>query len=65
MFGVDEIFDSRREVWFFLLLDFPLLNHFYHHYYISIHFFLLHQPIDIVSDVKEKMEKGLNYTILH
>ncbi len=44
---------------------FPLLNHFRHHDSISIPFFLLHELVYILTNVKEKMKKGANYTILH
>ena len=44
---------------------FPLLNHFHHYDFISIHFFLLRELDDTVVDVKEKMRKGVNFTILH
>ena len=44
---------------------FTLLNHFRHRDFISIPFFLLHDLVDMVIDVKEKMRKGVNFTILH
>ena len=44
---------------------FPLLNNFHHHDHIFIPFFLLHDLIDAVVNVKDKMRKGVKYTILH
>jgi hypothetical protein len=44
---------------------FPLLNHFFHCDFISFTLFLLHNLVDSVMDVIEKMKKVVNYTILH
>ncbi len=44
---------------------FPLLNHCRIRNFISIPFFLLHSLEDIVSDAREKKNKGLNFTIIH
>ena len=44
---------------------FPLLNHFRNRDFISIPFFLLHSLEDMVSDVREKRNKGHNFTIIH
>ena len=49
----------------FYYYHFPLLNHFHHHDFISLSFFLLHDLKDIVIDVKDKMRRGFNFTILH
>ena len=49
----------------FYYYHFPLLNHFHHHDFISLPLFLLHKLEDIVIDVKEKMKKWVNFTILH
>ena len=43
---------------------FPLLNHFHHYDFIFIMFFLLHDLVDMVNDVNEKMKKSVNFTIL-
>lgn len=44
---------------------FPLLNHFWHHDFISIPFSLLHDLVDTIINVKDIMKKGVNFTILH
>lgn len=43
---------------------FPL-NHFRHGDSFFIPFFLLHELVDTIMDVREKMKKGADYTILH
>ena len=44
---------------------FLLLNHFRNRDFISILFFLLHSLEDMVTDVREKRNKGQNFTIIH
>ena len=41
------------------------MNHFFHCDHISILFFLLHDLVDMVTNIKEKMRKGDSYTTLH
>ena len=55
--------EGRYGVYYYY--HFPCLNHFCHCDFISVPFFLLNELVDIVFDVKEKMRKGDNYTILH
>ena len=62
---VDEVSNSGRRYGVFYYYHLPLLNHFFHRDFISISFFLLHDVVDTVTDVKEKMKKRVNYTILH
>lgn len=47
----------------FCYYHYPLLNHFYHHDYIYIMFLLLHELVDTVSDIKEKIEKRVNFIL--
>ena len=55
--------EGRYGVYYYY--HFPLLNQFFHHDLIRIPFFLLHELEDIVIDIKEKMGKRVNFTILH
>ena len=55
--------EGRYGVFYYYHLS--LLNYFHHHDFVLLHFFLLHELEDNVIDVKEKMRKGVNFTILH
>ena len=44
---------------------FSLLIHFRNRDFISIPFYLLHSLEDMVADVREKRNKGKNFTIIH
>ncbi len=54
--------EGRYGVYYYY--HFPLLNYFYHWDFISIPFFILHELENTIINVKGKMRKGANITIL-